>query len=130
VTGHDGKLTQPACGVVNGPNWFAVCAASVKSVPPWPSAAATKLAAMKLPRSAIFAMWVPFLDAPSQGCTPSTKVCWPSQSESAIKGIVNADGQSIPLCLFYSAPSASPLAWGFLRSTRTASLSPKRSNEC
>ena len=25
-----------------------------------------KLAAMKLPRSAIFAMWVPFRDAPSQ----------------------------------------------------------------
>jgi hypothetical protein len=33
VTGHDGKLTQPVCGVVNA-NWFAVCAASVMSVPP------------------------------------------------------------------------------------------------
>ena len=44
VTGHDGKLTHPVCGVAN--NWFAVCAASVTSVPPWPSAAVTKLAAM------------------------------------------------------------------------------------
>ena len=29
------------CGAAN--NWFAVCAASVMSVPPWPSAAVTKL---------------------------------------------------------------------------------------
>ena len=43
---HDGKLAQPVRGVVNGTNWFAVCAASVMSVPPWPSAAVTKLVAM------------------------------------------------------------------------------------
>jgi hypothetical protein len=38
VAGHDGKLTHPVCGVVNGVSGFAVCAASVMSVPPWPSA--------------------------------------------------------------------------------------------
>jgi hypothetical protein len=43
--GVTGKLTHPVCGVVNA-SWFAVCAASVMSVPPWPSAAVTKLAAM------------------------------------------------------------------------------------
>jgi hypothetical protein len=37
---------HPVCGVVKGANWFAVCAPSVMSVPPWPSAAATKLIAM------------------------------------------------------------------------------------
>ena len=44
--GHDGKLNYPVCGVVNRTNWFAICAASVMSVPPWPSAAVTKLVAM------------------------------------------------------------------------------------
>jgi hypothetical protein len=43
------------CGVVNGINWFAVCAASVMSVPPWPSAAGLKpsshVVAENLPRS-------------------------------------------------------------------------------
>jgi hypothetical protein len=33
-------------GFGNGTNWLAVCAASVMSVPPWPSAAVTKLVAM------------------------------------------------------------------------------------
>ena len=31
------------CGAVNDIYWFAVCAASVMSVLPWPSAAVTKL---------------------------------------------------------------------------------------
>ena len=36
------RCHQPVCGVAN--NWLAVWAASVMSVPPWPSAAVTKLA--------------------------------------------------------------------------------------
>ena len=64
-------------------------------------------------------MWVPFLDAPSQGCTQSTKVCWPSQSELAIKGTVNPDGQTFPPLPVLLSPKRVPLAWGFLRSARS-----------
>ena len=39
MTGHDGKSAD----VVNSVNWFAVCDPSVTSVPPWLSAAVTKL---------------------------------------------------------------------------------------
>jgi hypothetical protein len=33
---------HPVCAVVNSTDWFAVCAASIMSVPLWPSAPATK----------------------------------------------------------------------------------------
>jgi hypothetical protein len=46
-----GKRHHPECGAVNGTNRFAVRVASVMSVPPWLSAAGTKLAAVQLPRS-------------------------------------------------------------------------------
>jgi hypothetical protein len=51
---------------------------------------------------------VPFLDAPSQGCTQSTKVCWPSQLESAIKGISNTNGQPIPPLPVLRSPKRVP----------------------
>jgi hypothetical protein len=35
-----------------------------------------------------------------------------------LKALATLTGSPFPLCLFYAAPSASPLAWGFLRSAR------------
>jgi hypothetical protein len=48
---------HPVCGTVNDIYWFAVCAASVMSVPPWPSAAVTKL--VECGRRALKALAVP-----------------------------------------------------------------------
>jgi hypothetical protein len=57
-----GPPSYQACGVVNGTNWLAVCIASVRmSVPPWPSAAGTKLAVMEPRRIAMLATWRPLL---------------------------------------------------------------------